>query len=87
MTFAVFMYAIGGYAVVLLAAMLCLEQARDPVRQSAPHPHDGVHAQLRAWPRTARRCPVAQENALPLRSARLAAPARRQRRAQTSCRR
>jgi hypothetical protein len=87
MTFSVFMYAVGGYAVVLLAAMLYVEKVREPVPQSAPHPHDGVHAQLRAWPRTARRCPVAHENALPLRSARHVAPPRRQRPAQTSCRR
>jgi hypothetical protein len=87
MTFSVLMYAVGAYAVVLLAVMLYVEKVREPVPQSAPQPHDGVRAQLRAWRRTARRCPVAQENALPLRSARHAAPPRRQRLAQTSCRR
>lgn len=87
MTFAMLMYAIGGYAVVLLAGMLLVERVREPVAQAAPQ--DGrVHARLRPWRRTARRCPVAQQDALPLRSARLASsPARRRRPAPTSCRR
>lgn len=85
MTFAVLMYAVGGYAVVLLAGMLVVEKVREPVPHAAPS-HSRAHARLRAWPRTARRCPVAHEDALPLRSARLAAPARRRRPA-TSCRR
>ena len=87
MNFSIFMYLAGGYAVVLLAGFLYVERVREPVAQAAPHPHEGVHAQLRAWPRTARRCPVAHENALPLRSAQLSAPPRRQRPATTSCRR
>ena len=86
MTFAVFMYAVGGYAVVLLSTMLVVEKVRRPVAQRAAQ-HPAPHAQLRAWPRTARRCPVSQENALPLRSARVHAPARRRRPAPTSCRR
>ncbi|MEA2142062.1 MAG: hypothetical protein QOI64_492 [Solirubrobacteraceae bacterium] len=87
MTFAVVIDVTGGYAVVMLAAMLFLEKVREPVEQSEPHRDDGVHARLRAWPRTARRCPVAHEDVLPLRSARLAAPPRRRRPAPTSCRR
>ncbi len=86
MTFTVLMYAIGGYAILLLAAMLVLEKVHGPVPQALAQ-HAGAHAQLHAWSRTARRCPVAHENALPLRTARLAAPARRRRPAPTSCRR
>jgi len=86
MTFTVFMYAVGGYAVLVLAGMLLVEKVRDPVPQ-APAPHAHTHAQLRAWPRTTRRCPTANESLLPLRSARLGAPARRRRPAPTACRR
>jgi len=85
MAFTVLIYAIGGYAVVLLATMLVVERVREPVHQSHAM-HAGDHAQLRAWPRIARRCPVTNETALPMRSARLAAPARRRRPAPTSCR-
>jgi hypothetical protein len=85
--FTVFMYVVGGYATVLLAAMLYLEKVREPVPQSAAHPHAGAHGRLHAWPRTGRRCAVAHESALPLRCARLSSPARRQRPAPTSCRR
>ncbi len=86
MTFTVFMYAVGGYAVVFLVSMLVLEQVRAPVRQ-APALRAGAHAPLQAWPRTARRRPVAHETALPLRTARRSAPARRRRPAPRSCRR
>jgi len=85
-TFTVFMYAVGGYAVLVLAGVLLVEKLRGPVPQSrARHAHS--RAQLRAWPRATRRCPVANESLLPLRSARLGAPARRRRPAPTSCRR
>ncbi len=87
MTFSVLMYAVGGYAAVLLAATLVLEKVRGPVPQSPPL-HTGGHARLHAWPRdAARRRPVAHEDALPLRSAQLATPPRRRRPAPTSCRR
>jgi hypothetical protein len=86
MTFSVLIYAMGGYAGVVLSGGLLLEKVREPVRQ-APVRHAGTHAQLRPWRRAARRCPVANETVLPLRSARLGAPARRRRPAPTSCRR
>jgi len=86
MAFTVLMYAMGGYAVLVLSGGLLLEKVREPVRQ-APARHAGAHAQLRAWPRATRRCPVANETVLPLRSARLGAPARRRRPAPTACRR
>ena len=86
MTFTVFMYAVGGYAVLVLAGVLLIERLRGPVPQS-PAQHAHSHAQLREWPRATRRCPVAKESLLPLRSARLGAPARRRRPAPTSCRR
>jgi hypothetical protein len=86
MTFTVFMYAMAGYAILVLAGVLLVEKLRGPVPQS-PARHTHSHAQLRAWPRATRRCPVANESLLPLRSARLAAPARRRRPAPTSCRR
>ena len=87
MTFSMLIYAIGGYAVVFLAATLALERARGPVPQPAPTGHPPTRPQLRAWPRATRRCPVAHERALPLRSAQHGPPARRQRPAPTSCRR
>jgi len=86
MTFTVFMYAMGGYAVVVLTAMLVVEKLHDPVAQSAT-PHGHAHAELRPWPRATRRCPVAHEHALPLRSAQISAPPRRRRPSPTSCRR
>lgn len=87
MTFTVLIYAIGGYAVVLLGAMLLLEHTREPVRQRRPSPHGADRVPLRPWTRPARGCPVGHERTLPLRSAQLPAPPRRRRRAETSCRR
>ncbi len=87
MTFTVFMYAVGGYAVVLLATMLVLERRRGPVPQAPASRHSGLRAQLRAWPRTARRCPVTHESALPLRAAQHRVPAPRRRPKPSSCRR
>ena len=87
MTFTVLIYAIGGYAVVLLAAMLVVERSREPVRQSRFSSHSAERRPLQPWPRAARRRPVAHERRLPLRSAQLAAPPRRRRPTATSCRR
>ena len=82
------MFAIGGYAVVLLAAVLVLEAARDPVPQQPYIRHPGEDERLRAWPRMRRDCmPGSHERALPLRAAREATPARRRRSAPRSCRR
>ena len=72
MTFTVFMYAVGGYAVLVLAAVLVVEKVRDPGARRPRRSTRHSHAQLRAWPRASRRCPVANESLLPLRSARLA---------------
>lgn len=87
MTFTVLIYAIGGYAVVLLGAMLVLERTREPVAQARFSSHSAGRAPLRPWPRAARGCPVKHERTLPLRSAQLAAPPRRRRPTATSCRR
>ena len=86
MTFTVLIYAIGGYAVVLLAAMLVVERTREPVRQQRGHSHAAERPPLRAWSRPARG-PVGHERTLPLRSAQIPAPPRRRRPAATSCRR
>ena len=87
MTFTVLIYAIGGYAVVLLAAMLVLERTREPVRQSRVSPHAAERPPLRPWSRTTRGCPEGHERTLPLRTAQLPAPPRRRRPTATSCRR
>lgn len=87
MTFTVLIYAIGGYAVVFLAAMLVLEHTRGPVRRQAGFSHAGERPPLRAWPRVTRTCPVGHERVLPLRSAQRATPVRRKRPAATACRR
>jgi len=87
MTFMVFIYAVGGYAVVLLAGMLYLEHARGPVTQQRRYSHAGDRPPLRPWTRPARSCPVGHERTLPLRSAQRTTPARRTRPAATSCRR
>ena len=87
MTFTVLIYAIGGYAVVLLAAMLVLERTREPVRQQGCSAHSADRAPLRPWTRAARGCPVGHERTLPLRSAQLPAPPRRRRPTATSSRR
>jgi hypothetical protein len=86
MTFTMLMYAIGGYAVILLAAMLVVERTREPVPQQRAHSHAADRPPLRAWSRPARG-PVGHERTLPLRSAQLAAPPRRRRPPATSCRR
>jgi len=87
MTLTVLMYAIGGYAVVVLAGMLVLEHTRGPVRQQAGFSHAGDRPPLRPWPRITRTCPVEHERVLPLRSAQRTTPARRQRPAAPACRR
>jgi hypothetical protein len=87
MTFTVLIYAIGGYAVVLLAAMLVLEHTREPVHQARLSSHAADRVSLRPWPRAARGCPMEHERALPLRSAQRPAPPRRRRPTATSCRR
>lgn len=88
MTFTVLIYAIGGYAVVLLGAVLVLERTREPVAQARFSSHAVDRAPLRPWTRPARGCPVKHERTLPLRSAQqLAAPPRRRRPTATSCRR
>ena len=87
MTFTVFMYALGGYAAVLLAALLVLEHTRGPVRQQAGFSHSANRPPLRPWSRAARGCPVEHERTLPMRTAQLAAPPRRRRPTATSCRR
>ena len=53
MTFSVFMFVPGGYAAVLLAAMLVLETTREPVAPAAPMRHVGEDGRLRAWSRLA----------------------------------
>ena len=88
MTFTVLMYALGGYAVVLLATLLVLERTREPVAQARFSSHSTDRTPLRPWPRAARGCPVEHERTLPLRTAQqLAAPPRRRRPTATSCRR
>ena len=88
MTFMVFMYAAGGYAVVFLAGMLVVEHARGPVTQQAAFSHAANRPPLRPWSRPARSGPVGHERMLPLRSAQQrSTPARRKRPAPTSCRR
>jgi hypothetical protein len=82
MTFSVFIYAAGGYAVVLLAGMLVLETARGPVPQ---RPRMRQPSRLQPWPRLRRDCPAGHERALPLRAARQATPAGRRRSAPRSC--
>ena len=85
MTFSVFIYAVGGYAIIVLAGMLWLETAREPIRQqSRAHIPD---RRLQVWPRVRRDCLGPHEPALPLRSARAVSPARRRRQAPRSCRR
>jgi hypothetical protein len=80
-------YLLGGYAVLGLVVVLFVDWECAPVQRTEP-PARHDRARLRPWPRTARRCPVTHENALPLRSAQLAAaPARRRRPTPTSCRR
>ncbi len=88
MTFAVFMFAVGGYAVVLLAAMLVLETTHEPVSQQR-RTHDlGSEMRLRAWTRVRRDCLAGHHGrALPLRTARQTVPTRRRRWAPRSCRR
>lgn len=87
MTFTVLIYAIGGYAVVLLAAMLVVERTREPVRQARFSSHSADRPPLRPWSRAARGCPAEHERTLPLRSAQVPAPPRRRRPTATSCRR
>ena len=87
MPFSVFMLALGGYAVVLLAAVLVLECTRAPVPQPRPLHRLGQSARLRGWPRSRRDCVAGHERGLPLRAARQAVPARRRRSAPRSCRR
>ena len=79
MAFSVFVFAGGGYAVVLLAAMLVLESRRGPVPQQGRLPLRGEDTRLQAWPRTRRDCAAGHERALPLRLARQPVPARRRR--------
>lgn len=86
MTFSVFMFVAGGYAVVLLAAMLVLETTREPVPQQPRMRHIDEDGRMRAWSRLRRDCPAGHEHTLPLRAARQAAPARRRRSAPRSCR-
>ncbi len=86
MTFSVFMFVAGGYAVALLATMLVLETTREPVPQQPRMRHAGEDGRLRAWARLRRDCPAGHEPTLPLRAARQAAPARRRRSAPRSCR-
>jgi len=81
------MFAIGGYAVVLLAAMLVLETTRGPVAQQPRMRHPGADGRLQAWQRMPRDCVAGHERALPLRAARETVPARRRRSAPRSCRR
>jgi hypothetical protein len=85
MTFSVLTYVLGGYAVICLVVVLAVDWERTPVRVAPRHPHD--RPPLRPWPRTARRCPVARESALPLRSARVGAVPPRRRRPSATCRR
>ena len=87
MTFSVFMFVAGGYAVALLAAMIVLETTRAPVPQQARMRHPGEDGRLQAWPRMRRDCVAGHERALPLRAARQTVPARRRRSAPRSCRR
>lgn len=87
MTFSVFMFAVGGYAVVLLAAMLVLESTREPVPQQHRTRSLREGMRLQAWTRLRRDCPTGHERALPLRAAREATPVRRRRAAPRSCRR
>jgi len=85
MTFSVFMFVAGGYAIALLAAVLVLETTREPVPQQPRMRHAGEDGRLRAWTRTRRACPAGHERTLPLRAARQVAPARRRRSAPRSC--
>ena len=87
MTFTVLIYALGGYAAVLLVALLVLEHTREPVRQQTRFSHSADRPPLRPWSRTTRGCPEGRERTLPLRTAQLAAPPRRRRPTATSCRR
>ena len=71
MAFSVLLYAILGYAIIVLASMLVVGNIRGPVSQARPR-HTGARPQLRPWPRAARRCSMRHESSLPLRSAQLA---------------